>query len=278
MTPKHTDSRDTGDAAGTRNPRGRRAFLAGAGASLAALAGCTFNVNVGGGGSTSEPQTATRTPTPTRTATRTPTPTATESPTPTATATPEPDPELEVITVQPEPIAVELVTPAPELRYRVERFYLYIDEASDAVFNGPNTEEIYGEITISATARGTSVSTTKDRKRVWSANEGSAKEIAEDDGLVLETEFAPVEFVFPNLSAAERANAYIEITGTFREADNGGNVDDVFSGFRDNTRWHLTEPTVESGFSDSSGQSRFVIPFSSDGNTLMNLSYNVVEV
>lgn len=273
MTPDHPDSRDT---SGSRTQRGRRAFLAGVGASLTALAGCTFNVNVGGGGSTPEPRTATRTPTESPTPTPTATQTQTATSTPTATATPEQNQELEVITVRPEPIDVELVTPVPELRYRVERFYLYIDEASDAVFDGPNTEEIYGEITISGTARGTSVSTTTGRSRVWSANESSAREIAQEDGVVLEPEFEPVEFVFPALSETERARAYIEITGTFSEADTGGNTDDTFSGFRDNTRWHLTDPTVESGFSDASGQSRFIIPFSSDGRTLMNLSYNVV--
>lgn len=283
MTTEQTSSGDGGDASGPRAPRRRRAFLAGAGASLAALAGCTFDVDVGIGGSTPEPRTAERTATRTRTVTATPTepptPTTTATESSTATATPESAPEFEVIAVQPEPIAVELVTPIPELRYRVERLYLYINAASDAAFDGPNTEEIYGEITVAASDGTNEVETTRGQDLLWSAQPADHREIAEGEGVVFDTRFHPVEFVFPDPASIDDDDAYIDVSATLYERDKGANQDDEFVRFGDSlpgTKWFLDGETVASGYRRADGQSRFITEYGGNG-TELNLSYNVVE-
>jgi hypothetical protein len=278
MTSEHTDSGDAGHASRTRRGRSRRAFLTGSGVSLAALAGCTFDIDVGVGGSDSEAPTATKAATRTPTATRT----ATETRTPTATPTPEPDPEFEVITVQPEPIEVELVTPTPELRYRVERLYLYINAASDAVFDGPNTEEIYGEITITASDGTNEVETTRGQDLLWAAQRADHREIADGEGAVLDTRFSPVEFVFPDPGSIDN-DAYIEVVADLYERDKGANEDDEFVQFQMSTgservepRWYLDMETVATGYRRPDGQSKFVMEYGGNG-TELNLSYNVVE-
>jgi hypothetical protein len=258
--------------------RGRRAFLAGAGAALTALSGCTFNINVGGGDGSSSPTaappTATRTPTATATATPTATPTETPTPTPTATATPE----LVVLTVQPEigPVVFHTVTPEAE-RYRVERLYLYVEHAADAAFNGPGTEEIYGEITVSATDGETTVETTAGQSRVWDVDSNHPREIAEGEGRVLSLDFTPVEFVFPEPHRLDRSEAHIEVSASFREADKGLNDDDQFVMFESDNRWYLDDDPSPTGYVADNGESYFKLEFGVDGSAL-NLSYNVTRV
>ena len=300
MTPDRTDAEarfETPPATRTRS-LGRRAFLTGAGATLTALSGCSFNFQVGGTDSTPAPTPATRTPapTPTATATRTATATATETPTTTPTATetptatptatpsptPNPEPRIEVLTVEPQPLLVESVTPTPTptaepLRYLFERPYLYVERASDAVFDGPNTEEIYGEISVAASDGTNEVRTTTGQNLVWRAGRSTAREIAGGTGQVLTDAVSPVEFVFPEPAALDPDDAYIEVTGTFREADKGANADDEFKMWRSDDRWYLDGPTVSRGFSTSTGESRFVIEYTGNG-TLLNFSYNIVAL
>lgn len=282
MTPDERDSdrhTDAGSPDRTRN--GRRAFLVGAGAALTALSGCSFNAEIGGGGGSAPPP---RTPTPQPAETPAPTPTETQTPTPTETPNPtaSPEPRVVVLTVEPEPVVIESVeprataTPAP-LRYLLERPYLYVERASDAVFDGPNTEEIYGEITVAASDGTNEVRTTTGNDLLWRADRSSAREIAEGAGRVLTDAVSPVEFVFPDAAAVDPDDAYIEVITTFREADKGANDDDEFDMYRSDDRWYLDGPTVERGFSTATGESRFVVEYVGNG-TLLNFSYNIVAL
>lgn len=254
--------------------RGRRAFLAGAGAALTALSGCTFNVNVGGGGSSSStapPPTATRT----RTATPTATPTETPTPTPTATATPEP--EYVVLTAQPEPrfVVFESVTPTPgPLRYRLENFYLYVVDADDALFNSPGTEELYGSVRVRGNDGEADVATTAGLDEVWERDRGDAIELGEGSGTALTTVFDPV-FEFP--ATVDRGAAYIEITPNFLEADKGANGDDQLENWGANTRWFLDQEPTPADYSRETAESWFRIDMD-DGGTYVRLSFDIVQL
>jgi hypothetical protein len=256
--------------------RGRRAFLAGAGASLTALSGCTFNVNVGGGGSsspTASPPTATRTPTATPTATPTPTPTETPTATPTATS----EPEYVVLTAQPEPrfVVFESVTPTPgPLRYRLENFYLYVVDADDALLNSPGTEELYGSITVRGNDGDADVATTAGLDEVWERDRADAIELGEGSGTALTTVFDPV-FEFP--ASVDRGAAYIEITPTFFEADKGANGDDTLENWGANTRWFLDQEPTQADYSRETGESWFRIDMD-DGGTYVRLSFDIVQL
>lgn len=264
----------------TRSQRGRRAFLAGTGAALTALSGCTFNVNIGGGGGAAQPTaapTSTRRPTDTPTRASTPTATETATETPTATATPE-QPEMIVLTVQPElgPVVFHTVTPQAE-RYRVERLYLYVEGAADAAFNGPDTEELYGEINVTATDGQSTVETTAGGSRVWDVDENNPREIAEGEGRLLSLDFTPIEFVFPNPGQLDRSEAYIEVSADLWEDDRGLNDDDEFVMFKSDNRWYLDDNPSPEGYVSDSGESYFKLEFGADGSAV-NLSYNVTRV
>lgn len=284
-----TQSNEVGSARGrhesqrtppnTRARADRRTFLAGATATLTALAGCTFNVNVGGGGGGSQPSTP-QTPRPTATATPTsaPTPTATETPTATPTATPESELDVVVLTVQPEIGDVVLYTIAPTAeRYRVDRFYLYVESASDGVLDGPNSEELYGEITVSATDGENTVETVHGQGRVWDVDENNAREISEGNGRLLTLDFSPVEFVFPDTGSIDRSQAYIEVSADLWEADKGANSDDHFTMWKSQNRWYLDDNPSPDGYVADNGESFFKLEFS-DGGSLVNLTYNVTKV
>lgn len=265
----------------TRTGRSRRAFLASG--ALVALTGCTLNVDLGRGAGGQ--QTAASTPRPTATATETSTTTATEAPTstatetPTATPTPE-DTEFEVLTVQPEvqPANLVTVTPTPESeRYRLERLYLYVESAADGAFDGPNTEELYGRIHARATADGVNwVTTTVGQSRIWDVDENSPREIAEGNGRILDLDFTPVEFVFPDPDSFVRSEAYIEVRAQLIELDKGANQNDIVM---DSTtdRWYLTENPSPENYVADSGESYFV-HHGYDGKTHVTLSYNVTAV
>ena len=263
-----------------RPDRGRRAFLVGAGAALTALSGCSFSAEIGGSGDRASAPT--RTPAPPPTATAAPTPTETSTPTDTPTPTGTDTPRLVVLTVEPEPVLLEPTVPTPTptpdpVRYRFERPYLYVERASDAVFDGPNIEEIYGEISVTASDGTNEVTATSGDSLLWRADRSSALEIGDGSGQVLTNAVSPVEFVFPDAAALDRDEAYIQVTATFREADRGANDDDTFDMFRSDDRWYLSGPTVEQGYSTSTGESRFVIEYAGNG-TLLNFSYNIVAV
>lgn len=269
------------DGSSDRGPssrrRGRRHFLAGAGAALTALSGCTFNVNVGGTGGPSQSTAAPRPATQTRTATATATPTQTS----TATVTATPEPELVVLTVQPEvePVVVQAVEPEPE-RYRLENFYLYVESASDAAFDGPNTEELYGEIDVSATDGEAAVETTVGHSRIWDVEDDEAREIRENTGRTLSLDFSPVEFVFPNPQQIDRSAAYIDIEATFWEADKGLNADEEFFQWQSDDRWYLDDDPSPPNYSRDTGESWFRIEFNAEGSeaSSVNLSYDVTRV
>lgn len=274
------------DAGDRTRANSRRAFLTGAGALLTALSGCTFNVNVGGGDSAPAPRTAAAAATdvPTRAPTATPSPTETETPSPTESPTPtaSPEPRVVVMTVEAQPVLLESTTPVPTatpdpLRYRLERPYLYVVAASDAAFDGPNTEEIYGEISVSATDGTNEVRTTTGDGLLWRADRNSAREIAEGAGRVLTDAVSPVEFVFPDAAAVDPDDAYIQVDASFREADKGANADDEFVMYDSADRWYLDGPTVEPGYSTATGESRFVIEYTGNG-TVLNFSYNIVAL
>ncbi|WP_318569215.1 hypothetical protein [Salinigranum marinum] len=271
-------SKRTADGPPARR-RGRRAFLAGAGAALTALSGCTFNVNVGGGDSsspTAAPSTATRTPTTTPTPTATPTATPTETPTPTPTATATPEPEYVVLTAQPEPrfVVFETVTPTPgPLRYRLENFYLYVVDADDALLNSPDTEELYGSITVRGNDGDADVATTAGLEEVWERDRADAIELAEGSGTALTTVFDPV-FEFP--ASVDRGAAYIEITPKFFEADKGANGDDTLENWGANTRWFLDQEPTRADYSRDTGESWFRIDMD-DRGTYVRLSFDIVQ-
>ncbi|AUV82367.1 hypothetical protein C2R22_12530 [Salinigranum rubrum] len=264
-----------------RRRRGRRAFLAGAGASLAALSGCTFNVNVGTSGasrSTSTPP-STRRPTATPAPTETPTATATATRTPTATPTPTAtsDPEYVILTAQPEPeyVVVDMVTPTPgPLRYRLTNFYLYVVSASDGVFNSPDTEELYGSIDVHGNDGSADVEPTAGLREVWGRSSNDTVEIGEGNGLGLTSVFDPV-VEFP--ASVDREAAYIAIEPSFFEADKGANDDDTLENWTPNTRWFLDQAPTPGEYSRDTGESWFRIDMD-DGGTHVRLSFDIVQL
>jgi hypothetical protein len=258
--------------------RTRRGFLAGASVAFASLSGCTFSVNLGGDESadqTATPQTATQSSPPAETPAPTQPPPPTDSTTPSETPPTTDQPELIVVTAQPKPVPVTLVTPAAE-RYRIERLYLYVEAAADAAFDGPNTEEIYGEIDVSATDGETTVATTAGQGRVWDVDENNPREISAGGGRLLSLDFTPIEFVFPD-PTLDRSAAYIEVSASFYEADKGLNDDDEFVMFNSDDRWYLDDNPSPDGYVADNGESYFKLEFAA-GGSLLNLSYNVTRV
>ncbi len=250
----------------------RRSYLAALSAAAAgALAGCSVSLDLG-----DEPDDG-RIPSTSR-------PTSTSEPTPRSTPTPEPTTtpsDLEPIMVEPEPRTVILqpVDDGPA-RYRVHNFRLYVVSANDGVFNGPNTEELFGDIFV----RGYD---SRDGSRVlaegfdygsglvFSLREAEARELAEGEyATQLDLD---VVVSFPERRSLEEDSSYIEVGVDLFERDPVSN--DLFGLLSEGSyrRWSLSEDPTDPQRTDRNGEAQFQIEMTEDGS-VVRLSFDVTPL
>ncbi|QSG13368.1 hypothetical protein HSBGL_2974 [Halapricum desulfuricans] len=224
----------------------------------------------------------------------TPRPTATPEPTSRPTATPEQTPrstptveptttpsDLEPVLVEPEPRTVILqpVDDGPA-RYRVHNFRLYVVSANDGAFNGPNTEELFGDIFV----RGYDG---RDGSRVlaegfdyrsglvFTLNEAEARELAEGEyATQLDLD---VVVSFPEKRSLEGDSSYIEVGVDLFERDPISN--DLFGLVSEGSyrRWSLSEDPTDSQRTDRNGEAQFQIEMTEDGS-VVRLSFDVTPL
>lgn len=253
---------------------GRRSFLAALGVVAAGgLAGCSVSLDIGdsGDGDRSPPATEGG---PSQT-----TPQSTATPEPRPTVTPEATPaELEPILLEPEPqTAILQPVDSGPARYRLHNFRLYVVTANDGTFNGPNTEELYGDIYV----RGYD---SRDGSRVLAEGfdyesglvdtvlEGDAIEIREG-GYATDLDL-DVVIPFPEGGSVDEAGSYIEVGMDLFERDPVAN--DIFGLLSTGSyrRWSLSADPTDPTRTDRNHEAEFDIGFNEDGS-YVRLSYDV---
>jgi hypothetical protein len=257
-----------------RKPTSRRSFLAfAAGAGVASLAGCAVRVDRNGitwGDAATTPASRTTTETAT-TATETPTRTTTETTT---------EPEFEVVEMQTEDPEYVLVTTTPPVQYRVHNVRLFVPTANDSVFDGPNTEEVYGDVYVRGYdgrdgSRVLADGYTARSGLVYSTGPGDAVELREHE----RAHRLPIDVVvsFPDPGTIDRSSSYIEVGGDLFEKDTAS--DDVLGLLSTGSvrRWSLAAAPTDPTRTDRNREATFVVGFSDRGSVL-RLSFDVSPV
>lgn len=286
------ETRET-KAGGRQVRTSRRAFLSAAAVgAVAGLAGCSVTIDAGGGGADDDPTPSATERDPTATGTSaatTTTPPSTTTPTEAApTATPEYEvvtmeprtPEYEVVTVEPETPEYEVVTPDPEpARYRIHNVKLYLVNANDSALNGPNTEEIWGNVFV----RGYDA---RDGSTVYpeGTDEAFVYGIDRDDAVGLGDggmRRLPIDVVvgFPDPATVDRAGSHVAVGANLFERDGNRAADDELGWWDTGHRydWSLAQAPTDPDRADPNGESQFVVYFE-DRGTELRLSFDVTPV
>jgi hypothetical protein len=292
----HEDRPETGTD-GAQFRTSRRAFLSAAAVgAVAGLAGCSVTVDAGGGGrdddgptqsATGRDPTATTTP-PTATATPPPTTTTETATATTETGTPEYEvvtaqprtPEYEVVTMEPRTPEYEVVTPDPaSARYRIHNVKLYLVNANDSALNGPNTEEIWGNVFVKGYDA-------RDGSEVFpeGAEGAFVYGIDRDDAVGLGDggmRRLPIDVVvgFPDPATVDRGGSYVSLGANLFERDGRRSADDELGWWDTGHRydWSLAQDPTDPDRADPNGESQFVVYYD-DRGTELHLSFDVTPV
>lgn len=133
-------------------------------------------------------------------------------------------------------------TPKP-IAYKVTDFEFFVKTASDALFDGPNTVELFGQMwvfgEIGSHTKIFPVGSTnlKYPSVIWNPNLNEAVSIAEGNTQQLSLRYNPVVLKFGSPSSFNRKDARIVVWTVLREADDGWNAPEMIK--NDTFNWIL---------------------------------------